>query len=108
MRRAAGSTCRASCSSSTGSQLRPDQRLRDPGLPKVCDALAARARTRFADAERHFGHGDRRALRPALVMMHVYRRTLDRLIGRGWRQLEHPVRLPRPERLWLALRYGLL
>ena len=41
-------------------------------------------------------------------MMHVYRRTLDRLIERGWRQLEHPVRLPRPERLWLALRYGLL
>ena len=82
--------------------------LRDPGLPKVCDAVAARARTRFADAERHFGQGDRRALRPALVMMHVYRRTLDRLIGRGWRQLEHPVRLPRPERLWLALRYGLL
>jgi phytoene synthase len=82
--------------------------LADPGLPKVCDALAARARTRFADAERHFRHGDRRALRPALVMMHVYRRTLDRLIGRGWRQLEQPVRLPRPERLWLALRYGLL
>jgi phytoene synthase len=82
--------------------------LADPGLPKVCDALAARARTRFADAERHFRHSDRRALRPALVMMHVYRRTLDRLIGRGWRQLEHPVRLPRPERLWLALRYGLL
>jgi presqualene diphosphate synthase len=82
--------------------------LSHPGLPKVCDALAARARTRFADAERHFGHGDRRTLRPALVMMHVYRRTLDRLIGRGWRQLEYPVRLPRPERLWLALRYGLL
>jgi squalene synthase HpnD len=86
----------------------PISALRHPGLPKVCDALAARARTRFAEAERHFGHGDRRALRPALVMMHVYRRTLDRLIGRGWRQLEHPVRLPRPERLWLALRYGLL
>jgi squalene synthase HpnD len=90
----------------TGSD--PLTALRDPGLPMVCDALAARAKTHFADAERHFGHGDRRALRPALVMMHVYRRTLDRLIGRGWRQLEHPVRLPRPERLWLALRYGLL
>jgi phytoene synthase len=82
--------------------------LRDAGLPKVCEALAARARARFADAERHFGRGDRRALRPALVMMHVYRRTLDRLIARGWRQLEDPVRLARPERLWLALRYGLL
>ena len=82
--------------------------LRHPGLPSVCEAVAGRARTRFADAERHFGRGDRRALRPALVMMHVYRRTLDRLIARGWRQLERPVRLARPERLWLALRYGLL
>jgi phytoene synthase len=86
----------------------PTRALRDPGLPEVCEALAARARKRFADAERHFGRSDRRALRPALVMMHVYRRTLDRLIARGWRQLEHPVRLATPERLWLALRYGLL
>jgi presqualene diphosphate synthase len=86
----------------------PAQALHDPGLPRVCDALAARASTRFADAERYFGRGDRRALRPALVMMHVYRRTLDRLSARGWRQLEEPVHLARPERLWLALRYGLL
>jgi squalene synthase HpnD len=86
----------------------PTRALRDSGLPKVCEALAARASTRFAEAERHFGRADRRALRPALVMMHVYRRTLDRLIARGWRQLEQPVRLARPERLWLALRYGLL
>jgi phytoene synthase len=86
----------------------PTRALRDPGLPEVCAALAGRARTRFADAERHFGRGDRRALRPALVMMHVYRRTLERLIARGWRQLDDPVRLTRPERLWLALRYGLL
>jgi phytoene synthase len=86
----------------------PAQALHDPGLPRVCEALAARASTRFADAERYFGRGDRRALRPALVMMHVYRRTLDRLSARGWRQLEEPVRLARPERLWLALRYGLL
>jgi phytoene synthase len=86
----------------------PLRALRDPSLPDVCDALAARAGERFAAAERHFAHGDRRTLRPALVMMHVYRRTLDRLIARGWRQLEQPVRLATPERLWLALRYGLL
>ena len=63
---------------------------------------------RFADAERHFKRGDRRQLRPALIVMHVYRRTLDRLIARGWRRLDDPVRLAKPERLWLALRYGLL
>ncbi|HEX6113052.1 MAG TPA: presqualene diphosphate synthase HpnD [Geminicoccaceae bacterium] len=86
----------------------PASALRDPGLPEVCDALAQRAKACFADAERHFKRGDRRQLRPALIMMHVYRRTLDRLIARGWRQLDDPVRLARPERLWLALRYGLL
>jgi phytoene synthase len=86
----------------------PADVIRDPRLPAVCDELAARAKARFADAERHFGHGDRRALRPAMVMMHVYRRTLDRLVERGWRQLEEPVRLTKPERLWLGLRHGLL
>ena len=92
---------RVACTSPTGA-------LRERALPQVCDALAAHARTRFTDAGRHFGRGERRALRPALVMMHVYRRTLDRLLARGWRRLEEPVRLARPERLWLALRYGLL
>jgi hydroxysqualene synthase len=86
----------------------PASALRDPGLALVCDALALRAQARFADAERHFERGDRRQLRPALIMMHVYRRILDRLIARGWHQLDDPVRLARPERLWLALRYGLL
>jgi phytoene synthase len=86
----------------------PPSVLRDPHLPEVCDALAARAQERFAAAEADFDRRDRRALRPALVMMHLYRRTLDRLIARGWRQLEDPVRLAKPERLWLALRYGLL
>ena len=82
--------------------------LRDPRLPKVCDAMAALARERFVAAERRFEPRDRRALRPALVMMHLYRRTLDRLLARGWAHLEAPVHLAKPERLWLALRYGLL
>ena len=86
----------------------PASALHDPGLAKVCDALAARAKACFAAAKRDLACGDRRQLRPALIMMHVYRRTLDRLIARGWRQLDKPVRLARPERLWLALRYGLL
>jgi phytoene synthase len=90
------------------SATEPIRALRAPGLPGVCDVLAARAQARFADAERHFAHGDRRALRPAMVMMHVYRRTLDRLIERGWHQLETPVRLAKRERLWVAVRYGLL
>ena len=86
----------------------PDLVLAHPALPEVCAALAERARQRFAHAERLLAAGDRRPLRPALVMMQVYRRTLERLVARGWRRLDQPVRLARPERLWLALRYGLL
>ena len=86
----------------------PAGALHDPNLANVCNALALQARARFANAERHFKRADRRQLRPALIMMHVYRRTLDRLIARGWRRLDDPVRLAKPERLWLALRYGLL
>jgi phytoene synthase len=82
--------------------------LHDPNFGNVCNALALQVRARFADAERHFKRGDRRQLRPALIMMHVYRRTLDRLMARGWRRLDDPVRLAKPERLWLAVRYGLL
>ena len=86
----------------------PERVLEDPALPAVCTALAERARRRFEDADRRFAGSDRRRMRPALVMMQVYRRTLERLVARGWQRLDQPVRLAKPERLWLALRYGLL
>jgi squalene synthase HpnD len=86
----------------------PERVLGHPALPEVCGALAGHARRRFEDAERLLASGDRRQLRPALVMMQVYWRTLERLMARGWERLDQPVRLARPERLWLALRYGLL
>ncbi len=86
----------------------PERVLGHRALPAVCAALAERARQRFEEADRRFAGSDRRQLRPALVMMQVYRRTLERLVARGWQRLDLPVRLARPERLWLALRYGLL
>ena len=38
----------------------------------------------------------------------VYRATLVRLRQRGWRDLDAPVQLSKPLKLWLALRHGLL
>ncbi len=86
----------------------PQRVLDHPALPAVCAALSERARRRFEEADRRFAGSDRRRMRPALVMMQVYRRTLERLVARGWQRLDQPVRLAKPERLWLALRYGLL
>jgi len=86
----------------------PDAVLAHPALPEVCGALAELAEERFGEAERCFAHGRRTRLRPALIMMGIYRRTLERLLARGWQRLDQPVRLAKPERLWLALRHGLL
>jgi len=80
--------------------------LADPAAAAVCEELAGRAEARFAQAERWLAACDRATMRPAHIMMAIYRRTLARLRARGWRDLDRPVRLGRTERLWLALRHG--
>ena len=86
--------------------LSPDQTIRHEGMKGVCRALASRADKAFALADRLLAKGSRRDLRPALIMMHVYRRTLDLLIRRDWQNIEERVRLGKVERLWIAFRHG--
>lgn len=82
--------------------------LADPALDPVCRELAGLARDRFAEADRLLARSDRRALRPALLMMGIYERILDRLLARGWRSPPGaPLRLSKPEKLWAAFRHGL-
>jgi hypothetical protein len=52
--------------------------------------------------------GPKQALRPAAVMMAVYRRVLERLVQRGWRKPEQAVNLSPVEKLWIGLRHGLM
>lgn len=82
--------------------------LAHAGLPAVCAELAELAHSRFAEAEAALALCARRPMRPAIVMMHVYRRILDLLIRRGWRRIDEPVSLSRAGKLWIALRYGLV
>ncbi len=81
--------------------------LAHPGLPGVCDELAQITRRRFAEATAETRHFDRRKMRPAIVMMEVYRRILDKLIDRGWTRVNQPVRISKISKLFIALRYGL-
>ncbi len=81
--------------------------LAHPALDGVCRGLAADARHRFARSAELIEACDRRAVRPAVLMMEVYRRVLDRLEERGWAPPRTPVRVSRPEKIWLALRFGL-
>lgn len=86
----------------------PAQVLDRPTLPKVCGELAELARQRFAEATAAMRDCDRRKIRPAVVMMHVYRAVLDRLIERGWERLDEPVKISKAKKIWIAFRYGLL
>lgn len=86
----------------------PVATLRHPGIPAVCVAVAAIAEQHFIAARLAMRRCPRRAMRPAAVMRAVYHALLARLCARGWTDLETPVKLPAPIKLWLALRYSLL
>lgn len=81
--------------------------LRDPRVAGACRELAGMAEQRFADAAGLMSRCKRGPMRPARIMLAVYRRLLDRLQQRGWEDLEREVRLTKPEKLWVALRNGL-
>jgi phytoene synthase len=80
--------------------------IRNPEIKGVCRALASRATKAFELADRLLAKGDRKKLRPALIMMHVYRRVLEKLIVADWRNIEKRVRLGKFERLRIALRHA--
>ena len=89
-------------------KVAPVDVIAHPELKGVCRALASRADKAFALADRLLAKGERDMLRPALIMMHAYRKLLDRLIERDWRHPERRVRLGKLEKLWIAFRHGWL
>ncbi len=82
----------------------PLEVLHDPRLPGVCRDLAALAEERFAEAERLMARCKRGPMRPARIMLRVYRRLLTRLERHDWQDLQTRVSLPKAEKLWIALR----
>ncbi|MCP5373238.1 MAG: presqualene diphosphate synthase HpnD [Hyphomicrobiales bacterium] len=82
--------------------------LADPNLGAACAELAAEAGRRFAEAEAALARCDPAKMRPAVMMMAVYRRLFDRLQRRGWDRPLQPVALSAAEKLMIMLRYGVL
>jgi phytoene synthase len=50
----------------------------------------------------------RKAMRPAAVMAAIYHATLSTLLRSGWRDPARRVSVPKPLKLWLVLRHGLI
>jgi phytoene synthase len=82
--------------------------LGQSGIIPVCEHLAAVARKRFTEAAAIIEECDHRQVRPARIMLEVYRRTLARLISRGWNRWSQPVSMSGLEKVWIAVRYGMI
>src|SRR3984893_3864285 len=85
----------------------PNWVLAQPALADVCNDLAMRAEGHYVAAAEAITACPRRTMRPAAVMLGVYRALLHELLARGWRQLDKPVRIPAWRQLGLVLRHGL-
>ncbi|MDP4796132.1 MAG: presqualene diphosphate synthase HpnD [Rhodospirillales bacterium] len=79
-----------------------------PGLVSICETLALKAEKHFAGAEACIATCDPKAVRPAVMMMQVYRRILDKLQRRGWQELNVNVGPSKLEKILIAIRYGIL
>lgn len=83
----------------------PDAIINAPGLPPVRADMAAIAREKFARARTALKQLDWRILRPALLMMGVYERYLEKMTSRGWANAQPRVILSRPEKAMIAARW---
>lgn len=89
----------------------PNAVAADARLPKVIAALGAVAEQAFADSEAALAQCDKNAVRPAVIMMRVYRQHLDRIRDSGW-TLVPPLRgfarfKAKAVKLWTAVQIGL-
>lgn len=91
--------------------LPPLQAATHTRLPEVTTVIGAMAEKAFADAAIALAACAPSKMKPAVVMMMVYRRHLDRLRANGWRPLPPRRGLARIgaklEKLWIAVNYGL-
>lgn len=87
-----------------GTEVEPAAVLADPAVARVCESMAARADARFAEAQEALPRQDCRMLWPAVAMMLLYRRLLDRMTARGWSDLADRPTLTKREKVMTALR----
>jgi phytoene synthase len=79
-----------------------------PDLPAVCRPLAAQARAHLDRARGLLRRAQPRTRRPCRLMLEAYAAQLRRIEAAGYPPPAARVRLSKPAKLWIALRYSLL
>lgn len=86
----------------------PRSVLEHPDFAAVHKALGAEAQVLVERARSLIQQSEGSSLRPARLMLEIYSRLLDRILATGWPHKETRITVPRAEKLWLVLRYGLI
>ena len=81
-------------------------KLENSEFSRACEVLAGIGVRRFEQAAEVISRCERNQVRPAIMMMEIYRRILSRLMRRGWKNLTLPVGISKVGKLWIALRCG--
>ncbi len=77
-----------------------------PHIALVCRDLGEIARRHFTLAQVAMAKCSRRSMRPAAIMMAMYRDIFDRLEAARWQPPES-LHVPKARKIWCALRHGL-
>ena len=82
--------------------------LASPALPQVCNAVAARARGHFREADAIMARNSRRTVRAPRIMEEVYRVMLEGMAARGWAPPRRRVQVSGLRLSWIALQYAFI
>jgi squalene synthase HpnD len=85
----------------------PSWVLAQPALPDVCRDVARLAEAHSAAAVEAIAACPRHKMRPAAVLLGIYRAVLHELLARGWRDRDEPVRIASWRKLALVFCHGL-
>lgn len=86
----------------------PREVAKDPRLAQVCQELAILAHHKYREADYLMDQCLPKAMKPARLMMEVYRAYLRALEKRGWDRLDRPVKIGTLSKLWMVVRHGVL
>lgn len=83
----------------------PEEIVDAPSLPKAREEMAGLAREKFARVRAALKELDWKILRPALLMMGVYERYLEKMTARGWANGREKPALSKLEKTLVAARW---
>jgi phytoene synthase len=84
----------------------PSRVLAHPALGAVCRDLASIAERHYSAAAKTITTCPRQSVRPAAVLLAIYRALLHQLLAHGWKNPGNPVRISTQRRLLLVVRHG--